>query len=116
MPAIWLICIMFPRATGLHDDSQVVLGVEVVPRPPQKPRWCTWSTVDEFLTALLFGEHTDFVVLVDLVGFGFVLLDVLVALGRLDNVGEREGHTGPRCAGEAISFSASSVAATCAVE
>ena len=57
--------------------------------------------VDEFLTALLFGEHTDFVVLVDLVGFGFVLLDVLVALGRLDNVGEREGHTGPRCAGEA---------------
>ena len=57
--------------------------------------------VDEFLTALLFGEHTDFVVLVDLVSLSLVLFDVLVTLGRLDDVGEREGHTGPRCTGEA---------------
>ena len=87
--------------TGLHDDGQVVLGVEVFLDSLGNLAGALGPQVDEFLTALLFGEHTDFVVLVNLVGFGFVLLDELVALGRLDDVGEREGHTGPRCTGEA---------------
>ena len=87
--------------TGLHDDGQVVLGIEVFLNRLGDLAGALGPQVDQFLTTLLFGEHTDFVVLVDLVGFVFVLFDVLVQFRRLDNVGEREGHAGPRCAGEA---------------
>ncbi len=87
--------------TGLHDDGQVVLGVEVLLDGLGDLAGALRPQIDEFLTTFLFGKHTDFVVLVDLVGFAFVLLDVVVELRRLDDVGEREGHAGPRSAGEA---------------
>ncbi len=87
--------------TRLHDDGQVGGRVELLLDFLGHFGGALGPQVDEFLTASFLGQQTHLVVGVDLVGLGLVLGDLLVALGRLVHVGEREGHAGPRCAGEA---------------
>ena len=87
--------------TRLHDDGQVGGRVELVLDFLGHLGGALGPQVNELLTAGFLGQQTHLVVGVDLVGLGLVLGDLLVALRRLVHVGEGEGHTGPRGAGEA---------------
>ena len=87
--------------TGLDDDREVVLRVEVLLDGLGDFLTALGPHVDDRLAAVLFGVETEVVLLVDLGDFLLGLGDQLVTLRRLDDVGEREGHAGPRCTGEA---------------
>ena len=87
--------------TRAHHDVQVVVRTEVLFHLGSDFIGALRPCIDDFLTALGFGEHTHLVLLVDLLSQLIVTSNDGLALWRGDDVGEGHGHAGPLAVVEA---------------